>query len=176
MNKAYLRLTPGQSQTASGLLIFRLGLWVDGKEADHTWAVSGQPGRQTLRKGRDRWPGSMEPIGEGVYDLGDSDAKNRVNWASGQEGNFAGSFGSALGPAWIGIHPRPGQGIRSYDFGIHADANQDWSPGTSGCVGIQEDTPGSLARLKRVVGWFSAYDVSKLEVDHGFGTVPKPKV
>lgn len=176
MQKAFLRLTPGQAQNAQGLILFRLALWVGTQELDKVNAVSGQPGRQNLLKAKDRWPGSMQPLGEGVYALGDPDAVNRVNWAS-RVGQFSGTFGPGLGPVWIGIHPPEGNplGIRSFDFGIHQDDNQSVSPGTSGCVGIQgQKGDADYARLSQVVGWFQTYDVQKLVVDYGLGTVYKP--
>lgn len=177
MSATFLRFTPGQAKTESGLIVFRLALWVGGKEAAHTWAVSGQPGRQRLQRAQDRWPGSMTPIGEGRYYLGDPDATRRVNWASGQQGNYSGTFGTGLGPCWVGIHPHPGNpfGMRSFDLGLHSDENQVVSPGTSGCVGIQEDDVTKWNRLKQVMGWFASYDIPALEVDYGLGTVGKPK-
>lgn len=182
---AFLRVTPGGSQTSAGLHVLRLALWTPRTasaapvERDHTWAVSGQPGRQVFRLAKERWPGSMEPIGEGVYQLGDPDARKRVNWASGRAGDYSGTFGSGLGPAWVGIHALPGNpyGLLSWDLGLHADDNQAWSPGTSGCLGIQEDNPPArdFRRLRQVMSWFEAWDVSRLQVDWGLGTVGKPK-
>lgn len=100
---AFLRFTPGQSRTESGLIVFRLAVWEGKKELDHTWAVSGQPGRQNLRLARQRHPGSMEPLGEGIYSLGDPDAIRKVNWASGIPGQYSGTFGPGLGPCWVAI-------------------------------------------------------------------------
>ncbi len=176
MQKAFLRLTPGQAKNAQGLILFRLALWVGTQEIDKVTAVSGQPGLQELVKAADREPSSGRPIGEGVYLLGDPDAVNRVNWAH-RVGEFTGSFGRGLGPVWVGIHAPAGNplGIRTHDYGIHQDDNQSSNPGTLGCVGIQgQKGDADYTRLSQVVAWFQQYDVQKLVVDYGLGTVYKP--
>lgn len=181
--KYYLRLTRGQVQNSQGLELLRLALWKQdaGKpdvEVDHVTAVSGQPGRQNFLKAKDRWPGSMQPLGEAVYRLGDHDSQRGVNWASGVVGSYSGSFGPGLGPVWVAILPKAPDkfGIRSFDFGIHQDDNEDYSPGTSGCCGIQGETgPRDYGRLRRVVGWFLSFTVEELVVDWGLGTVPRPE-
>ena len=176
---ATLRLTPGQALNSEGLMLFRLALWVGGQEVDHLTAVSGQPTNQALLTCTARAAGCQAPIGEGVYRLGDADAVRRVNWASGRPGDFSGSFpvrGDGLGPIWIGIHPTPEYPCDTTDYGIHPDWNESGSPGTLGCTGIQGETgPRDLGRLKRLVSWFDHNDIANYVVDHGRGTVPRPK-
>ena len=164
---SYLRLTPGQATNQEGLLLLRLALWDQSREIDHVTAVSGQPGRQVLRRAIDSLPKSLEPIPEGEYTLGDPDADHGVNWASGQVGDLSGNWGAGLGPVWIGIHPSNDNPSRREALGIHLDANESYSPGTSGCLGIQ-----GTQRLQRLLEWFSGPNwPRRLQVDWGLGTV-----
>lgn len=175
-----IRLTPSivsgePVKDAFGLVQFRLALWVAGVEKDHLTVVSGQAANQSLLKCRDRVAGSGAPVGEGVYDLGDPDAKRRINWA-GAVGDYSRSHAAGLGPIWIGIHQTPEYPSTTFDLGLHADWNQDEGfPGTLGCTGIP--TPGHTLRgLQKVVGWFTSYDIARYVVDLGFGTVPHPPI
>lgn len=171
-----LRLTPGQARNSQGLILFRLGLWVGGKEVDKLTAVSGQPHNQTLMKCSDRVAGCEAPIGEGVYLLGDSDSVRGMNWASDKPGDYSGSWGAGLGPVWIGIHAAPGYPCDTHDYGLHADWNEPTAPGTLGCTGIQGPKgPRDLTRLKQLVSWFAEHAPKVYVVDYGLGTVPKPK-
>lgn len=188
VNNPFLRLVPTFNEDGSlrynsqDLIRFNLQLWDTGKLVDKAAVVSGQPSkRQILNRARDRRPGSMQPIGEAVYRLGDPDATRGVNWASGKVGDYSGSFGPGLGPVWVGIHPVAGNvyGLKSFDLGLHEDENEYYrqnpelySPGTSGCVGVQHRVPGDNTRLVDVVTWFQEYTLKYLLVDMGFGTVP----
>ena len=177
-----LRLTPSWTDSSKqhlvrdgwGLIVFRLALWVDGKEHDHMPVVSGQAYNQVLLPCTGRMSGCAAPIGEGVYALGDPDATNRINWASGRVGDYSASFKAGLGPIWCGIHATKDYPCSTSDFGIHADWNADeGAPGTLGCTGLL--TPGkSLVRLKQFASWCAEFSPSRYVVDHGLGTVPKP--
>lgn len=178
-----LRLTPSWAdekrtqlvRDRHGLIAFRLALWVEGKEVDHMPVVSGQASNQVLLRCTNRVPGCAAPIGEGCYKLGDPDAIQRINWASGRPGDYSASFKAGLGPIWVGIHPAPGYPCSTSDFGLHADWNADGGyPGTLGCTGIP--TPAkSLTRLKQLASWFAEHSPADYVVDHGFGTVPHPQ-
>lgn len=165
---SYLRLTQGQASNAQGLLLMRLAWWKDGTEADHVTVVSGQPGHQVLRLAAESPARSFEPIPEGEYLLGDADAVRGINWASGKVDDYSGSHGDGLGPVWVGIHPAAGNTSRREALGIHLDANEQFSPGTAGCIGVQ-----GLARLQRLVGWFGADWPQRLQVDWGLGSVQR---
>lgn len=157
-----------------GLIQFRCGFWVEGREVEHLTIVSGQASNQVLQKCGERVAGSGAPIGEGCYTLGDDDATRRINWASGRVGDYSASFKSGLGPIWIGIHIADGYKSSSYDLGFHGDWNQDDGyPGTNGCMGVPCPAR-STTGLKRVASMFAAYDLGFLVVDLGLGTVPKP--
>lgn len=157
-----------------GLIQFRMGFWVEGREVDHLTVVSGQASNQVLQLCSERVAGSGSPIGEGCYTLGDPDATRRINWASGKVGDYGASFKSGLGPVWVGIHIAAGFRSTSYDLGIHPDWNQDDGyPGTNGCLGIPCPAR-NLVGVQRVVGMFSSYDLAFMVVDLGLGTVPTP--
>lgn len=100
--------------------------------------ISGLPSCQVFKKGgTGEQPGSNQPLPQGRYTVG------RVEWADGK-GNYSASWGTGLGPVWIGLEPcfvtaRGG-------FGFHLDANVH---GTSGCIGFR-----SLRDLEKFVSWF----------------------
>lgn len=167
----HLRLTKTGAQDSRGLQLLRLALWDDGREVDRILVVSGQRSAQVFRRGPDSQTGSDEPLPEGDYRLGDPDAINGVNWASGVPGNFAGDWGEGLGPFWVAVHPGPGLRTSRAALGIHLDANAEYAPGTIGCVGIR-----SMTDLIRVASWFHDEDWPKtMVVDWGLGTVSKPE-
>jgi hypothetical protein len=179
--KPTLRLTPTRDAKGNlvynehGLIVFRLGLWVGGREIGKIPAVSGQAYNQALLTCRERESGNGGPLGEGVYNLGDSDSHptRRINWAGGV-GNYQASHKPGLGPLWVGIHAHPDYPGNAVALGLHADWNRDaGAPGTIGCVGI-DSVPGDVADLKTVAAWFSQYDIAHLVVDYGLGTVPRP--
>ena len=159
--KYHLRLTKGMAKNSEGLELLRLALWDETHELDHVHAVSGQPGRQTCRLGADSQPGSMEPIPQGHYLLGSP------AWA-GHVGDFATVWNDGLGPVVIDIsNQQPGQTARA-ELRIHADWNEDYAPGTAGCIGIQGETgPRDLVRLQQVLAWFKLYAPSWLDVAWG---------
>jgi hypothetical protein len=166
-NSSFLRLTPsldssGNLVKENGLIQFRLGLWVNNTELDKLTVNSGAAGVQTLRKFTDpnSLPGSLEPIPEGEYRVGPYEFA-RAN-------DYAASWGPGLGPVWFDLKPLS-QGLRS-DFGIHLDANRDYAPGSAGCV-----VTANLTGLRKIIEWQKAHGFSKLVVDHGLGSVSKPK-
>lgn len=156
--KAFLRLTPGA--TESGLITFRLALWVDGKERAHWPVNSGTVGAQTLRTYSQSTPGRNEPIPEGKYGLG------KIEWKGGA-GNWEASWGPGLGPVWISIFDPLARA-----FGVHLDSNRANSPGSAGCVVF-----ATRARMESFLAAFAEFRPDALIVDYGFGTVsgaPKP--
>jgi hypothetical protein len=148
--RSYIRMVNTSQKDQYGANMFMLQL-VDAKGAikDRMMVVSGVPSRQALRKAKDSVGGSLEPVPEGVYNLG------RTEW---------GNHGSALGPLWVDVNPTMATGRGA--IGIHLDANRSYSPGTAGCVGIL-----SKADLNRVSTWING-GAHQLIVDYSLGTIP----
>ncbi|TXH11955.1 MAG: hypothetical protein E6R03_13845 [Hyphomicrobiaceae bacterium] len=167
MTKYKLRLTRSFVKNGQGLELLRLALWKDGTETDHVTVVSGGPGRQNFRLGKDSQPGTREPIPEGRYKL------TGTYWVNG-EGRYTGSWGPGLGPVVIDIVNGAGNTTKRAELRIHQDENEDEAPGTSGCIGTQgEDSPADYRRLKKVIGWVDEFKITDLEVDYFLGTFPK---
>lgn len=168
-DKACLLLTPQEKTNSEGLKLLSLQIWTPTKETflAQVSAVSGQPFAQKLLRPTERTPGSFTPLPEGAYTLGP------LEWASGKEGDFSGSFGAGLGPIWSLITPGYRYVVnpcQSYDFGIHPDWNEATSPGTAGCVGIQGETGSrDLERLKTICHWFMSYKIEFLYVHYNKG-------
>ena len=166
--KGKLRVTRSFQKNSEGLELLRLALWVKGKEEDHVTVVSGGPGRQNFRLGKDSQPGSKEPIPEGRYKL------TGVFWAGGK-GNYSASWGPGLGAVVIDIENAPGNNTRRAELRIHQDDNEDEAPGTAGCLGTQGETgPQDYGRMKKVLKWLEDYDVEDLEVDYNLGSIEDP--
>ena len=157
---AHLRLTRTGKVDSRGLELLRLVDVVDGIPMGELMVVSGAPGRQAFRKGRESRAQSLEPLPEGRYGIED------IEW-KGAKDVYAGSWGPGLGPVWVGLnYQAPGKTERSA-LGIHLDENQGTNPGTAGCVGIR-----SVADLKRLVAMLRAHDPKSLYVDWNLGTCP----
>lgn len=165
----YIRLTPSYDKNGNlylidGLIAFRLGLWVEGKEIDKLTVFSGGPSKQnkaSLKIYSDPMsiPGSAEPIPEGQY---------RVDpYEFAVANSYSGSWGEGLGPVWFPIIPL-GNGRRN-DFGIHLDANGSYAPGSMGCI-----VTSNINDLKIIVEWQKRYKFNLLVVDYSLGTVAKP--
>lgn len=165
-----LRKADPPSRTEAGLIKLKLELWqITPREEvrDNITVYSGSPINQAFRLASMSPPRSYEPIPEGRYTLGDFDAENGVNWASGMEGLYTGSWGSGLGPVWVGIHPTTGLRTSREALGIHLDANVRTSPGSAGCIVVPDKQ--SLVHL---VGWFKQNVWPRyLVVDWGLGSV-----
>lgn len=115
-------------------------------------ALSGVASKQNFRSSASQVVGALEPIPEGVYDLGP------LEWA-GRPGDYKTVWSGALGPVWVTIDP-------ARAIGFHLDANAATAPGTAGCVGFPD-----MATLKRFVSWFTPTPPTRLVVDWGLGTV-----
>lgn len=156
----HLRLTRTGKVDARGLELLRLQEVVNGIPMGHLIVVSGAPGRQVFRNGRDSRAGSLEPLPEGRYGV------ENMEWAGGRD-KYEATWGPGLGAVWVGTnYQAPGKTDRSA-LGIHYDENHGSSPGTAGCVGIR-----SVADLKRLVTMLRNHDPKQLFVDWGLGTCP----
>lgn len=150
-----LRLTRAGTTDGRGLEVLRLLLLDNGKAAGTLNVVSGAPGAQRFRLGRDSRAGSLEPLPQGRWQIED------IAWAAGPD-NYSGNWGPGLGPASVPLtYLGPGTTQRSA-IEIHYDANHGTSPGTAGCVGLN-----SITDLKTLVGWLRRLDPQVLVVDWG---------
>ena len=156
----YLKLTRTYRKESNGLEDLNLVLMQGNQVVDKVTAVSGQPGKQYFRKAGDSISGSMEPLPEGKWSLGN------VEWAGSGKGSYSGSWGEGLGPVWVSVNPE--MYTKRSDIGIHWDYNASYSPGTSGCIGIT-----NKGDLQKVVSWFDNSLTAPKEtiVDWGLGTV-----
>ena len=150
-----LRLTRTGTTDGRGLEVLRLDLMENGKRTGRLLVVSGAPGAQRFRLGRDSRAGSLEPLPQGRWRIED------IAWAAGKD-NYSGNWGPGLGPASVPLtYLGPGTTQRSA-IEIHYDANHGSSPGTAGCVGLN-----SITDLKTLVGWLRRVDPEVLVVDWG---------
>lgn len=153
--KSQLRLTRTDTTDNRGLVVLRLDLMEKGKATSTMYVVSGAPGAQNFRLGRDSRAGSLEPLPQGRWRI------SSIAWAAGKD-NYSGNFGPGLGPASVALsYLGPGTTQRSA-IEIHYDANHGSSPGTAGCVGLN-----SIADLRTLVGWLRRVDPKVLVVDWG---------
>lgn len=166
VDEAYrVRVTKGGSIDSEGLIPLRMALWQKGKELDHVTVVSGQPNRQNFRIATESHPGSMEPIPEGHYKV------SGPFWANGA-GNFNDDWAPGLGPVVFDINNAPGNATLRAELRIHQDSNEEISPGTAGCLGVQgEKGERDFSKLKLIMKWFSDYKIVDLEIDYGLGSI-----
>lgn len=139
-------------QWTRGLRVFRLQLRNNGQVVDEVQAFSGSPRNQTLVHPAKDYAGSCAPIYEGVFVIG---AIEEGNWGAG------------IGRYWVDLTPLPEFRLNNRSaLGFHIDANFEVSPGSAGCVVLQEhDWP-------RLLQWLRAKARPRyLIVDHGFGLV-----
>lgn len=132
-----------------------------GRVLDSLKVVSGGPGKQRFKLPKDSAAGSLEPIPQGRYSIGD------IDWAGGKD-NYNASHpitGDGLGPVWVPLNGKPFQDDDRSAFGMHGDWN--WiknrrSPGSMGCV-----CPSSLDDLKELVRLLREHDPRQLVVYWG---------
>lgn len=143
-----------------GLELLRLEFVVNSIPMAHLLVVSGAPGRQKFRRGRDSRAQSLEPLPEGRWGV------ENIEWAKGRD-NYGASWGPGLGPVWVPLnYQAPGKTERSA-IGIHYDENHGVAPGSAGCVVLR-----SIADVKRCVELLRKHDPRLLFVDWKLGTCP----
>lgn len=159
----YLYLTRTGRRDSFGLEVLRLSLMdAGGKSLDHMLACSGQPAHQSFRAAANSQAGSMEPLGEGVYNV------SKAFWC-GTPGDDKTWYDAGLGPVVYDLdcRTRTGRG----DLRIHLDGNRPNAPGTAGCVGLL-----NLRDLDEFVSWMNkAGAPTRLVVDWSLGTIPTPE-
>lgn len=119
---------------------------------------TGAPHRQNFRTKADQHIGELEPVPEGVYELG------RLYFASGRWEDYTRRFPSIDSPTSQTIEPN-----RAIEF--HLDGNRQWAPGSAGCVVFR-----TLDDLKTYVSWFQGdpNKMTSLHVCWNLGTVKLP--
>lgn len=149
--EATMRLTPTTKFTTTGERLLHLDLLVDGKLVQRIQAVSGKPGVQRFRLGRDSQAGSREPLPQGVYRVGAVDQNGGLPYA--------------MGDTFIPITPLFAT-ARS-GIGIHRDADRhlQGGSGTIGCLGVL-----SQQGIDRVAAFVNTYRVKTLTVDYGLAS------
>jgi len=145
---ATMRLTLTNKFTSTGERILNLDLIVDGSVVDRVQAVSGKPGVQRFRLGKDSRAGSREPLPQGVYRVGAVDR--------------AGGLPYAMGDTFIPLTPL--FATSRSGIGIHRDSDRHikGGSGTIGCLGVLDK-----ASIDKVADFVNAYPVKTLTVDYG---------
>lgn len=161
--ETHLRLTATDRKDSYGLVPLRLALMdPSGRELDNLLACSGQPYRQAFRAAANSQAGSMEPLGEGVYNI------SKAFWC-GSPGDYETCYAAGLGPVVFDLDCRTHTGRG--DLRVHQDGNRKLAPGTAGCVGLLNEVD-----LREFVAWMSeAGAPTRLVVDWSLGTIPRPE-
>jgi len=150
--KPYIRLTKRSNSHNSHGLVPLVAEFFDnfGNKYGEVDCISGLAGAQLFRKGVDSIAGSGEPLPQGNWRVGGIEFVNGKN-------NYSGSWGSGLGPVWVGVEPL--FRTRRSAIGFHRDDN---SPGTLGCIGM-----ANTEDLKKLVELLRRHDPKELVVDWG---------
>ncbi len=161
----YLHLTKTNRKDAAGCFILNLEYVKDGKLKDRLEVCSGQPTKQLFRTGINSKSGSMEPLPEGKWFI------HNILWADGKD-NYQGKVfdDKGLGPVTVPLSYKEPDTTGRSAIEIHIDWNkQKGSPGTVGCIGVNNVTD-----YQRLVSWLRETDPRDLYVDWGLGTCPDP--
>lgn len=138
---SFLYLTP-EGHYKDGFRVFTLGLYnKDGEKVDSMSVLSGaahtqydafiSPEADYARSGR--------CLPEGIYDLGPlEDAGEGQSWGEG------------IGRWWVSVDSQISGVNNRTAFGVHDDANRQYSKGSAGCI-----CPFEKSQMNRIVGWFS---------------------
>lgn len=161
--KTYLKLTKTASKDEFGAFILDLAYYKDGVLKGSINTCSGQPRRQSFRTAPDSQMGSMEPLPEGKWSIGN------IRWCGGKD-NYSGPiWNGGLGPAKIPLtYVEPGTCAREA-IEIHIDWNRQTSPGTAGCLAAT-----NVPDFQKLVGWLRESNPNFLFVDWTDGTCPAP--
>lgn len=149
----YLKLTRTRQLNAEGLEWLNLDLMSHDKRCDRVLVYSGQAYAQNFNRPENDYSGSMNPIPEGVYQIGEMEYAPDT-WGEG--------LGQRYAP--LDIIPQYRANNRSA-IGLHLDANRSYSPGSAGCV----VTPDNMT-LDRVISWLDQKSKPRrLVVDYELG-------
>ncbi len=130
-----------------GFRIFRLALTNTGKEVDAIEVLSGDLPSQSsnfIRPEKD-FSGSGRCLPEGVYSIGHLEDSQLIRSTPAWDN-------PGIGRYWISLEVLPQYKVNNRGaFGIHADANASYAPGSIGCV-----CPLDANGLKKILNWMSA--------------------
>ena len=162
--KHFLKLTKTGDKDEFGGQVLTLAYHKDGVFVGGLDVCSGQPRKQTFRLGTASPAGSMEPLPEGKWSIGD------ILWSNGKDNYQGPVWSSGLGPAKIPLeYQDPGNTARAA-IEIHIDWNRTKGmPGTAGCIGIL-----NISDFKTLAGWLRETNPRSLFVDWGLGSCPPP--
>jgi hypothetical protein len=153
MSKVYLKLTRTHQRNVDGLEWLDLALMNGAIAVDKVQVYSGQAYAQEFLNPAADFSGSMRPIPEGVYQIGE------MEYAPGTWGDGLGARYAALDV--LSQYRANNRGA----IGLHLDANKAYSPGSAGCV-----TTPTEAVLDRVVAWLAQNSQpDRLVVDYELG-------
>ncbi|MEG4228182.1 glycoside hydrolase family protein [Microcoleus sp. N9_B2] len=157
--RVYCRLTRTHQQNSDGLEWLSLD-WISsqGNVLSSLRVVSGVAGIQRFNLPEDSNAGSLEPIPQGRYVIGD------IDWAGGKDNYNVAHFhaNDGIGPVFVPLIKHFTQIDDRDAFGFHVDWNQSHSPGSAGCV-----CPTTMNDLKELVRLLRLYDPRDLFVDWG---------
>lgn len=159
LERVYCRLTRTHKQNSNGLEWLSLDfISSQGNVVDSLRVVSGAPGIQRFNLPEDSDAGSLEPIPQGRYVIGD------IDWAGGKNNYNVAHFheNDGIGPVFVPLIKHFTQIDDRDAFGFHVDWNDRHSPGSAGCV-----CPTTMADLEELVRLLRLYDPRDLFVDWG---------
>ena len=129
-----------------GFRIFQLALSNAGEIVDSISVLSGAgyTQQESFIRPENDWSGSGRCLPEGIYAIGPVEDSQLIRSTT--------SWGEGLGRYWMSLDILPQyQANNRSAFGIHADANAAYSPGSAGCV-----CPLEPDGLQRILGWMNA--------------------
>ncbi|WP_293152888.1 MULTISPECIES: glycoside hydrolase family protein [unclassified Microcoleus] len=160
LERVYCRLTRTNDVNSDGLEWLSLDfISSQGNILNSLSVVSGiSDTQQNFNLPEDSDAGSLEPIPQGRYVIGD------IDWASGKDNYDVAHFhqNDGIGPVFVPLIKHFTQIDDRDAFGFHVDWNERHSPGSAGCV-----CPTTMEDLKELVRLLRLYDPRDLFVDWG---------
>ncbi|MCC3492387.1 MAG: glycoside hydrolase family protein [Microcoleus sp. PH2017_25_DOB_D_A] len=160
LERVYCRLTRTHQVNSDGLEWLSLEFISSQQNVlDSLLVVSGiSSTQQEFNLPEDSDAGSLEPIPQGRYVIGD------IDWAGGKNNYDVAHFhqNDGIGPVFVPLIKHFTQIDDRDAFGFHVDWNQNHSPGSAGCV-----CPTTIKDLKELVRLLRLYDPRDLFVDWG---------
>jgi lysozyme len=159
LDRVYCRLTRTHEVNSNGLEWLSLDFITSQQKVFNSLrVVSGVSNRQRFSLPEDSDAGSLEPIPQGRYVIGD------IDWAGGKNNYQVAHFheNDGIGPVFVPLIKHFTQIDDRDAFGFHVDWNDRHSPGSAGCV-----CPTTMDDLKELVRLLRLYDPRDLFVDWG---------
>ncbi len=157
LERVYCRLTRTYKVNSDGLEWLSLDFISSQQNVLNSLpVVSGVSSRQIFNLPEDSDAGSLEPIPQGRYVIGD------IDWAGDKNNYDVPHFhkNDGIGPVFVPLIKHFTQIDDRDAFGFHVDWNERHSPGSAGCV-----CPTTMEDLKELVRLLRLYDPRDLFVD-----------